>query len=315
MSLLTHANTMRVYDFGQTDDGLLYLVMEFLEGELITQRVARLGPLPVLEALRITQQILRSLAEAHTKGIVHRDLKPDNIFVARVAGHRTAVVKVLDFGIAKIVTPDRAVDQFETQAGTVFGTPRYMSPEQAQGAPLDRRSDLYSVGAMLYQMLTGRAPFTDDDAVVVMAKHIREMPEPPRQVVPERPIPEKLEAVVMRSLAKEPDQRFQTARIRRRAGRLRDRGAGRGDRFGPACEAFGDASQPDLGAVGLRACGCELCGAARVHEVQRPSTARRKPARARNASAVGRRHARAARAHWGGTRVGPRRGARARRGA
>lgn len=211
MSLLTHPNTTRVYDFGQTDDGLLYLVMEFLEGELITERVARLGPLPGLEALRTTQQILRSLAEAHTKGIIHRDLKPDNIFVARVAGHRTAVVKVLDFGIAKIVTPDRAVDQFETQAGTVFGTPRYMSPEQAQGAPLDRRSDLYSVGAMLYQMLTGRAPFTDDDAVVVMAKHIREMPEPPRQVVPERPIPEKLEAVVMRALAKEPDQRFQTA--------------------------------------------------------------------------------------------------------
>jgi len=211
MSLLTHANTTRVYDFGQTDDGLLYLVMEFLEGELVSQRVARLGPLPVMEALRTTQQILRSLAEAHTKGIVHRDLKPDNIFIARLEGHRTAVAKVLDFGIAKIVAPDHVVDQFETQAGTVFGTPRYMSPEQAQGAPLDGRSDLYSVGAMLYQMLTGRAPFTDDDAVVVMAKHIREMPEPPRLVVPDRPIPEKLELVVMRALAKEPDRRFQTA--------------------------------------------------------------------------------------------------------
>jgi serine/threonine-protein kinase len=211
MSLLTHPNTTRVYDFGQTDDGLLYLVMEFLEGQLITQRVAERGFLAVMEALRTTQQILRSLNEAHTKGIVHRDLKPDNIFVARAEGHHTEMVKVLDFGIAKVVAPDRRVDQFETQAGTVFGTPRYMSPEQAQGAPLDQRSDLYSVGALLYQMLTGRAPFTDDDAVVVMAKHIQELPERPRSVVPQRPIPESLEAVCMRALAKAPDDRFQTA--------------------------------------------------------------------------------------------------------
>jgi serine/threonine-protein kinase len=211
MSLLTHANTTRVYDFGQTDDGLLYLVMEYLEGQLITQRVAERGFLPVMEALRTGQQILRSLNEAHTKGIIHRDLKPDNIFVARAEGHHTDMVKVLDFGIAKVVAPDRRMDQFETQAGTVFGTPRYMSPEQAQGAALDQRSDLYSVGALLYQMLTGRAPFTDDDAVVVMARHIQEMPEPPRSVVPQRPIPASLEAVVMRALAKAPDERFQTA--------------------------------------------------------------------------------------------------------
>jgi eukaryotic-like serine/threonine-protein kinase len=211
MSLLTHPNTTRVYDFGQTEDGLLYLVMEFLEGQLITQRVAQSGPLPVLEALRVVQQILRSLAEAHTKGIVHRDLKPDNIFVARVEGHREPVVKVLDFGIAKIVAPDRPVDQFETQAGTVFGTPRYMSPEQAQGVALDQRSDLYSVGALLYQMLTGRAPFTDDDAVVVMAKHIRETPQRPSVVAPEAGIPASLEGVVMKALAKEPDARFQNA--------------------------------------------------------------------------------------------------------
>jgi serine/threonine-protein kinase len=213
MSLLTHPNTTRVYDFGQTEDGLLYLVMEFLEGQLITQRVAHAGPLPVLEALRVAQQILRSLAEAHTKGIVHRDLKPDNIFVVQVEGQLEPVVKVLDFGIAKIVAPDRQVDQFETQAGTVFGTPRYMSPEQAQGVPLDHRSDLYSVGALLYQMLTGRAPFTDDDAVVVMAKHIREMPQPPRRVAPGRRIPESLDAAVMKALAKEPDARFQNAAL------------------------------------------------------------------------------------------------------
>jgi serine/threonine-protein kinase len=211
MSLLTHANTTRVYDFGQTDDGQLYLVMEYLEGQLITQRVAEHGPLPIVETLRIGEQILRSLGEAHAKGLVHRDLKPDNIFIVKAEGHYASVVKVLDFGIAKVVAPDRRVDQFETQAGTVFGTPRYMSPEQAQGAPLDQRSDLYSVGALLYQMLTGRAPFTDDDAVVVMAKHIQETPELPSKVVPDRHIPASLEAVVMKAMAKPADDRFQSA--------------------------------------------------------------------------------------------------------
>ncbi len=211
MSLLAHPNTVRVFDFGQTDDGLLYLVMELLEGELITQRLTREGALDVLEALRFTQQILRSLAEAHKKALVHRDLKPDNIFVAGLEGQNEPVIKVLDFGIAKVVAPDKRLDQFETQAGTVFGTPRYMSPEQAQGASLDGRSDLYSVGTLLYQMLTGRAPFVDDDAVVVMAKHIREAPDPPRSAAPDRPIPESLESAVLRALAKEPAARFQDA--------------------------------------------------------------------------------------------------------
>jgi serine/threonine protein kinase len=222
MSLLTHPNTTRVYDFGQTDDGLLYLVMELLEGDLITHKLSREGALDVLEALRFTQQILRSLGEAHKKSIVHRDLKPDNIFVAHTPGfahasedasrrHDTKVIKVLDFGIAKVVAPDKAVDQFETQAGTVFGTPRYMSPEQAQGGQLDGRSDLYSVGTLLYQMLTGRAPFVDDDAVVVMAKHIREMPDSPRKAAPDRPIPKSLDDVVMRALSKDPLGRFQEA--------------------------------------------------------------------------------------------------------
>ncbi len=209
MSMLTHPNTVRVYDFGQTEDGLLYLVMELLGGELLTHRMER--PIDVIEAVHMTQQILHSLGEAHRKAIVHRDLKPDNVFVQRPEGHGEPVIKVLDFGIAKVVAPDRRVDQFETQAGTVFGTPRYMSPEQAQGNTLDGRSDLYSVGALLYQMLTERAPFTDEDAVVVMAKHIRELPEPPNRVRPTRAIPNSLNDVVMRALAKDPAARFQEA--------------------------------------------------------------------------------------------------------
>jgi eukaryotic-like serine/threonine-protein kinase len=219
MSLLVHANTVRVFDFGMFDvgpdgartDGLLYFAMELLDGELLTANIEREGALAVGEAIRVARQILGSLHEAHSHGIVHRDLKPDNIMLARVEGHGAAVVKVLDFGIAKVLRNDRKIDELETQAGTVFGTPRYMSPEQAQGHPLDARSDLYSVGVLLYHMLTGRPPFTDDDAVVVMAKHIRERPDSPRDAAPDRPIPRSLEKVVLRAIEKDRDRRFSSA--------------------------------------------------------------------------------------------------------
>ncbi len=212
MSLLAHPNTVRVFDFGQTADGLLYLSMEVLEGETLGERFRYQPQLPPEEAVAVTRQILASLHEAHSKGIVHRDMKPDNIFLASVEGHEDIVVKVLDFGIAKAWTGEARLDQHETQAGTVFGTPRYMSPEQAQGHPLDPRSDLYSVGILLYQMLCGAPPFEDDDAVVVMAKHIRERPAPVRRRAPQAPIPAALERVVDKALQKDPSLRFQDAR-------------------------------------------------------------------------------------------------------
>ncbi len=211
MSLLAHPNTVRVFDFGQTPDGLLYLAMELLEGETLGERFQREPRLPPEEAIEIARQILSSLHEAHSKGLVHRDMKPDNIFLAELEGHEELVVKVLDFGIAKAWSGDVQLDQHETQAGTVFGTPRYMSPEQAQGHPLDPRSDLYSVGILLYQMLTGTPPFVDDDAVVVMAKHIREKPVPVRRRAPDVPIPASLERIVTKALQKDPDLRFQDA--------------------------------------------------------------------------------------------------------
>ncbi len=212
MSMLLHTNTVRVFDFGEDPSGHLYLAMELLEGELLTARSEREATLDPRDAIAIVQQILRSLSEAHVKGLIHRDLKPDNIYLARIEGHAEAVVKVLDFGIAKVFRDDgKPIDQLETQAGTVFGTPRYMSPEQAQGKPLDPRSDLYSVGVLLYQLLVGHPPFIDDDAVVVMAKHIRDQPEPPRRAAPERPIPASLERVVMRALEKDPANRPATA--------------------------------------------------------------------------------------------------------
>lgn len=211
LSALHHPNTVRVFDFGTTTSGLLFLAMELLEGEPLTDRLLRDGPLPLPVALAVTQQVLRSIGEAHARGLVHRDLKPDNIYLARVTGEPAPIVKVLDFGIAKAVAGDRKIDQFETLDGTVFGTPRYMSPEQAGGRALDPRSDLYSVGIMLYELIAGHPPFVDSDAVVVMARHIRDKPELLSRAAPLRKIPPSLDAVVSRALAKQADERFQSA--------------------------------------------------------------------------------------------------------
>ncbi|HWL85952.1 MAG TPA: serine/threonine-protein kinase, partial [Polyangiaceae bacterium] len=209
-SALVSPNTVTVFDFGQASSGELFLAMELLEGESLGQRLTRIKRMPVAQALDTARQALRSLAEAHAKGIVHRDLKPDNLFYARVM-HSDAdeeVVKVVDFGIAKMLGEGMGpINAIETQAGTVFGTPRYMSPEQAQAKPLDARSDLYSLGVLLYHMLTGRPPFTDDDAIIVMARHIKTPPRAMRDVCPEANIPPEVDATIMRVLAKSPSER------------------------------------------------------------------------------------------------------------
>jgi serine/threonine-protein kinase len=227
-SLLASPNTVTVFDFGQSETGEFYLAMELLEGESLGQRLARVGRLSAPIAVDACRQALRSLGEAHAKGIIHRDLKPDNLFFGRVLTSATTavlggndtqahdeIVKVLDFGIAKMIDTEgpNAMNVVETQAGTVFGTPRYMSPEQAQGKPLDARSDLYSLAVILYQMLTGRPPFADSDAVVVMARHIKSTPKRPNEVVPEAMVPAALEDVLMRTLAKDPKDRPASAEV------------------------------------------------------------------------------------------------------
>ena len=217
ISALVSPHTVTAFDFGEAEDGSWFLAMEMLEGETVGERLRRVGRFDWFDALRFTRDALKSLAEAHAKGIIHRDLKPDNLFLCRVPGSAGGgaqeVCKVLDFGIAKWSRDDEEtpMDQLETQAGTVFGTPRYMSPEQAQGSPLDARSDLYSLGVLLYQMLSGRAPFVDDDAVVVMARHIKDEPLHFQDMTPPVKIPESIEAMLWRVLAKSPTDRPSSA--------------------------------------------------------------------------------------------------------
>ncbi len=188
-SLLTSPYTVTVFDFGVAEDGSPFIAMELLEGESLGHRLRRENNLHPQEAVRFAREALMSLAEAHTKGIIHRDIKPDNLFLARIASQdqnsTVELCKVLDFGIAKLVREDGGIDSLQTQAGTVFGTPRYMSPEQAQGKTLDARSDLYSLAIILYQMLVGRPPFEDEDAVLVMARSHQVGPPLPGNLPPD----------------------------------------------------------------------------------------------------------------------------------
>lgn len=210
ISQLTSPHTVTAFDFGEAEDGSWFLALEMLEGETLGERIRRSGRLPWRDAIRHVKAALGSLEEAHGKGIIHRDLKPDNLFLSR--GRDTGspeVCKVLDFGIAKWTNEreERPIDVLETQAGMVFGTPRYMSPEQAQGHPLDARSDIYSLGVIFYQAVTGRAPFVDDDAVVVMARHIKDEPPLFSEVAPDALVPAPIEEVIRKAMAKKPSDR------------------------------------------------------------------------------------------------------------
>ena len=154
---LQHPNTIQVYDFGSTPDGILYIVMEFLQGKSLADTLEAGGAMAPERAVAILEQVCGSLEEAHRRGIVHRDLKPDNVVLVERAGKKD-FVKVLDFGIAKRSNEEDKNEQKLTQQGMVLGTPPYMSPEQFTGQPIDLRSDIYSLGVMAYEMLTGKLP-------------------------------------------------------------------------------------------------------------------------------------------------------------
>jgi eukaryotic-like serine/threonine-protein kinase len=203
---IKHPNVIAVYDFDLTDEGVPFIVTELLRGLTLFGELKQVGRLPLRRAIQILTPICSALNVAHTRGIVHRDLKPSNIVL-----HRTddgaEVAKLIDFGIAK--QPPNSKGDAITGRGIIYGTPAYMSPENCLGEPLDSRSDIYALGIMLFEMLTGSTPFNAGSPIRLMVKHIKEEPPSLRDLCPE--IPPVIEKIVLRALSKERETRFPTA--------------------------------------------------------------------------------------------------------
>ena len=234
MSQLTHPNTVKVFMYGELeDDGSLYIVMEMLEGRNLNQTVRKEGPLAVERAIPILIQVCGALQEAHELGIVHRDLKPENIFLSKQGGIND-YPKVLDFGLAKVTERQMQPGSvILTQEGMVFGTPEFMSPEQAQGKTLDARSDIYSLAVILYEVLTGKLPFSARTPMEYIQKHVTDPIIPLSERVPDRRFPKGLDDALAKALQKQPDNRYQTA-----------------GEFGEALRPFGGAAAKALPALG-----------------------------------------------------------------
>ena len=211
VSKLDHPNIIRVFDFGRSDEGVLYLVMELLAGESLTAEIAR-GPIAPGRATRLLASVLRALEHAHSEGVIHRDLKPDNVFLQH--HDRGEVVKLLDFGIARVAAPTDGQAPL-TRTGMIFGTPEYISPEQVAGEVADARADLYAAGVMLFEMLTGRRPFEAESRVALMAAHLTQRAPSLETLLPG--VAPALSTVVARALEKQRELRFPSANTFREA--------------------------------------------------------------------------------------------------
>ncbi|MCK5798282.1 MAG: serine/threonine protein kinase, partial [Deltaproteobacteria bacterium] len=203
---IDHENIIDITDFGETPDKSVFFAMEYLDGQDLSHAIKNDGALPWARAKPILLQICRALGAAHSKNIIHRDMKPENIFLIDRDG-RPDFVKVLDFGIAKVSGASDGEHKL-TRTGMIFGTPEYMSPEQAQGHIPDQRVDIYAVGVIMYELLTGRVPFRADTFMGILTKHIFEQPMPPTEANPEAQIPVDAEAVTLMAMSKDRDDRF-----------------------------------------------------------------------------------------------------------
>jgi tRNA A-37 threonylcarbamoyl transferase component Bud32 len=204
---LRSPHTVELYDFGSTDDGTFYFVMELLVGQDLEMLVRQEGPQPASRVIHILKQVAESLEEAHAQGLVHRDIKPANIHLGTL-GLKKDFVKVLDFGLVKAVAGEKNTGHsLETAAGLTPGTPSYMAPEMAMGETIDGRADIYALGCVAYWLLTGKRVFEAENALQVVAKHVRTPPVPPSERVSGLSVPPALESLVLACLAKEPEKR------------------------------------------------------------------------------------------------------------
>jgi len=204
---LTHPNVVTIFDYGETADGSCFIAMEYLEGKSLSEELKSVGRMPAERAIHIVRQVARALREAHALGVVHRDMKPGNVYLVK-RDDDDDVVKVLDFGLVKDNAAEGGQEQQHTQFGQIMGSPRYMAPEQVQGKPVDSRTDIYSVGAMLFTMLAGRPPFDKASELAILMAQVSEKPPPIGSVAPDVVLPPGLEAVVMKCLAKDPAERY-----------------------------------------------------------------------------------------------------------
>jgi serine/threonine protein kinase len=210
-SLLDHPNLITVHDFGLLEERHPFFVMDLVEGKTLAKRIETGGPLTVEEALPLMIQVCFGLAYAHDLGIVHRDIKPSNIMLCKTEiGTANSTVKIVDFGIAKLHLNEAAETQGLTRTGEIFGSPLYMSPEQCLGLPVDHRSDIYAVGCVFFETLTGIPPFQGNSALATMMKHQSETPPTLKEVTLGKEFPEEIEKLVARLLNKDPDQRYQS---------------------------------------------------------------------------------------------------------
>jgi serine/threonine-protein kinase len=207
VAALEHPNTIQIYDYGAMPDGTLYIVMEFVQGRSVADILEKDGPMPPDRVENILRQVVGSLNEAHGHGIIHRDLKPDNVVLAERAGQKDWV-EVLDFGIAKRSSEHDPNEAKLTQQGMVLGTPPYMSPEQFTGQPIDVRSDIYALGVMAYEMLSGKLPWEANTAWEWASKHMTEAPTPLERQPLGAHIPKRMRDAIARALAKDKEQRF-----------------------------------------------------------------------------------------------------------
>ncbi len=221
VSQIDHANVVRIFDFGISEDNRPYIVMDFLDGVSLGDMIKASGPLELQRAVRVFIQICDALAYAHNKGVIHRDLKPSNIIIlendranssnqVEDIGERA---KVVDFGIAKLLPHEGTDAAALTQTGDVFGSPLYMSPEQCKGEKLDGRSDIYSMGCLMYETLTGKPPINGANMLEILYRHMNEMPVSMRVACPENKVPQALEAIIFKSLAKDPNDRQASMRL------------------------------------------------------------------------------------------------------